>query len=70
MVTCQIIKIEQADQYQAAEKKIESGTDIPVMSHYYMQLHAIDFEMTKNFYPINIAMRKAVETVLSYYAYR
>lgn len=70
LVTCQIIKTEQTDAYQAAETQIEKGGAVPVMSHYYMQLHAIDFEMTREFYPINTAMRKAVETVLSYYAYR
>ena len=70
MVTCQIIKTEQADQYQQAEEKVEAGAEIPVMTHYYMQLHSIDFEMTRDFYPINMAIRKAIETVLSYYAYR
>ncbi len=70
MVTCQIIKTEQAEPYQLTESKVEAGAEIPVMSHYYMQLHSIDFEMTRDFYPINTAIRKAIETVLSYYAYR
>jgi len=70
LVTCQIIKTEQSTAYAQAEVKIESGEEVPVMSQYYMQLHAIDFELTRDFYPINVAIRKAVETVLHYYAYR
>jgi uncharacterized protein len=70
LVTCQIIKTEQAAPYQQAVTKIEEGSDVPVMNQYYMQLHAIDFELTRDFYPINMAIRKAIETVLSYYAYR
>lgn len=70
LITCQIIKTEQSENYLAAEAKIDKGEPIPVMSHYYMQLHSIDFDLTNQFYPINIAMKKAIETVLHYYAYR
>lgn len=71
LVTCQIIKTEQTVAYESAQEKVgEEKGDIPVMNQYYMQLHGIDFELTRDFYPINLAMRKAVETVLQYYAYR
>lgn len=71
LITCQIIKTEQESAYQAASKKIESAEqEIPVMSQYYMQLHSIDPELTKDFFPINIAIRKAIEEVLHYFAYR
>lgn len=70
LVTCQIIKTEQSDAYEQAVTKIEAGTDVPVMNQFYMQLHAIDFELTQNFYPINEAIRRALETVLQYYTYR
>lgn len=70
LITCQLIKTEQSVAYLQAEEKIEAGSEVPVMSDYYMQLHGIDFELTKDFYPINQAMLKAVETVLQYYAYR
>jgi hypothetical protein len=43
---------------------------VPVMNQYYMQLHAIDGELARDFYPINKAIQKAIETVLQYYAYR
>lgn len=69
-VTCQIIKTEQQENYEAASKKVEEGGAIPVMNQFYMQLHSIDMELTRDFYPINEAIRKAIEKVLSYYAYR
>jgi Fe-S-cluster containining protein len=70
LVTCQIIKTEQEAAYQDAAVKIENGAEVPVMNQFYMQLHAIDNELTKDFYPINTAIRKAIELVLHYYAYR
>ncbi len=44
--------------------------DVPVMNEYYMQLASIDFEMAREYYPINKAIRKAIEMVLHFYAYR
>jgi len=70
LVTCQIIKTEQSENYQHAVTQIAAGSDVPMMNQYYMQLHAIDMDLTREFYPINVAIRRAVETVLSYYAYR
>ena len=70
LVTCQIIKTGRAEKFSEAEKKIEEGIDVPVMNEFYMQLASIDFEMAREFYPINKAIRKAIEAVLHYYAYR
>lgn len=70
LVTCQIIKTDQADAYNQSIQKIESGLEVPVMSNFYMRLHAIDYELTHTFYPINEAIGRALETVLQYYAYR
>ncbi len=70
LVTCQLIKTEQETAYKEASSKIESGAEVPVMNQFYMQLHSIDMELTKDFYPINKAIRKAIEQVLHYYAYR
>ncbi len=70
LITCQIIKTEQKESYDNAASKIEAGLPVPVMNQFYMQLHGIDFELTQTFYPINEAIKKAVEKVLQYYAYR
>lgn len=70
LVTCQIIKTEQAIDFSKTSEKIDEGATLPIMSQYYMQLHAIDFELTREFFPINKAIVRAIETVLHYYAYR
>jgi uncharacterized protein len=70
LITCQIIKTEQADAYNTAKDKVENNEPVPIMSQYYMQLHAIDPELARDFYPINEAIKRAIETVLHYYAYR
>jgi Fe-S-cluster containining protein len=70
LVTCQIIKTEQTQAYEKATAEIEAGLSVPVMNQYYMQLHGIDFELTRDFYPINEAIKRAIEVVLQYFAYR
>lgn len=70
LITCQIIKTEQAEAYEKATAEIDNGLPVPVMNQFYMQLHSIDFELTQTFYPINEAIKKAIETVLQYYSYR
>jgi len=70
LVTCQIIKTEQTENFNLAQLKVSEGESVPVMNQYYMQLHGIDFELTHEFYPIKVAIKKAIETVLQYYAYR
>jgi uncharacterized protein len=71
LITCQIIKTEQRENFEATEAKISGGLEpVPVMSHYYMQLHSIDEELGREFFPINEAIRRAIEVILHYYAYR
>ncbi len=70
LVTCQIIKSEQTTNYEVAENAINESLPVPVMSHYYMQLRNIDPSLATNFLPINQAMKGALETVMSYFAYR
>jgi len=70
LVTCQIIKTEQEKAFQSSELKIEEGLEVPVMNQFYMQLHGIDSELTRVFYPINLAIQHAIEEVMHYYAYR
>ncbi len=70
LITCQIIKEENANAFSLAEQKIESDEIVPVMSQHYMRLHAIDFELTREFFPINEAIKRAIEITLHYHAYR
>ncbi len=70
LITCQIIKTEQEKSYRQTIQKLEEGSDVPVMNEYYMQLHGVDSDLTRDFYPINQALLKAIETVMHYYLYR
>jgi len=70
LVTCQTIKTEQEASYSRAVAGIDAGEFVPVMNQYYMRLHAIDPDLARDFYPVNEAIRRAIETVLHYYAYR
>lgn len=69
-VTCQTIKTEQPDAYAQTVQAVENGGAIPVINQHYMRLYAIDADLAQKFYPINEAIRRAIETVLHYYAYR
>jgi uncharacterized protein len=70
LITCQVIKTEQMAAYLEAERSIEFELEVPIMNEYYMQLASIDFNLSRYFYPINLAIRKAIEEVMHYYAYR
>lgn len=70
LVTCQIIKSEQSAKFVDASEKIENEGSVPLMSNYYMQLHGIDYTLAQQFLPINEAIKRAIETILHYYAYR
>lgn len=69
LVTCQVIKTEQAEVYNKTVEMISGGADVPVINQFYMQLHAIDSELTKK-QSINEAIKWAIEEVLQYYSYR
>jgi uncharacterized protein len=70
LVTCQIIKTEQSENYEKAAKEIAEGAEVPIMNQFYMRLHGIDIDLSREFYPINKAIQRAIESVLHYYAYR
>jgi Fe-S-cluster containining protein len=70
LVTCQIIKSEQTSAFEDASRQIEGGRHVPVMTDFYYRLQSIDAELAREFHPINVAIRKAIETVMHYYAYR
>lgn len=70
LITCQVIKSGQPDAYLTAAAETLAGSPVPLMRDYYMKMYAIDWELSQKFYPINTAIKKAIETVLHYYAYR
>lgn len=71
LVTCQVIKTEFCESYSHTVNELENPQKaIPLMSQYHMQLISIDEDLARKHYPINEAIKKALEVVLSYYAYR
>jgi hypothetical protein len=70
LATCKIIKEQQQENFNAAEKAIIKGQYVPVFTNYYMQLAQIDLRMGVVIVPINEALKVAIEEVLHYYAYR
>lgn len=69
-VGCKPMKSETPERYHAAVEGVAAGALVPMMSPHYMRLHAIDPDLTRKYYPINEAIRLAIETVLQYHAYR
>lgn len=68
-VSCQTIKTEQNESFQITAEKVRNGDPVPVMNHYYMRLLAIDPDLARKFYPINKAIRLAIEVVMHHYSY-
>jgi Fe-S-cluster containining protein len=69
LVTCRIVKEEQKTNFENTVQQIQDGLPVPVMTEYYSRLTSIDPNLI-SFYPINEAMKKALEYVLHYYSYR
>lgn len=70
LATCTIIKEEQQQNFNKSEEAINKGQYVPIFTDYYMKLAQIDFKMGMTLLPINEALKKAIEEVLHYYAYR
>lgn len=70
LVTCATIKDGDTGNFSNAIVQIAAGSDVPVMNHHYLRLQAIDLELTREFFPINQAINRAIAVILHYYAYR
>ncbi|SNR42635.1 Fe-S-cluster containining protein [Maribacter sedimenticola] len=70
LVTCKPIKEGKPEAVLHAERHIAANKNYPLISDYYMQLRSIDASLGEELYPIRIAIAKAINAVLGYYAYR
>lgn len=70
LVTCNLIKTEQPEAYQAAVDKISNNEKIPSFINYYQKLSQIDFRLANQMMPINAAIREALLEVMKHYSYR
>lgn len=69
LLVCKKIKEHKKPEYESAAAQINNGMDVPLSADFYTRLYNIDFNLTQEQYPINIAMRKAVEEVLRHFYY-
>lgn len=70
LVTCRPIKEGKPNAVAKAESHIAAKKNYPLISDYYMQLRSIDESLGEELFPIRIAIAKAINAVLGYYAYR
>jgi Fe-S-cluster containining protein len=68
MITCRTIKTEQEENYSKVITGAPEG--IPLAQSYYRRLMNIDADLGRTQYPINVAIKKAIEEVMHYFAYR
>lgn len=64
LITCSIIKEEQPQSVSAAAAILSSPAPAPVMSDYYRRLQNIDPDLAREFFPVNTAVKKALEYVM------
>ena len=67
--SCRPLKEQDPARFQTIERAVNDGMPIPRGQYYYMMLKAVDSELM-TYHPLNIAIKKSLETVLSYYSYR
>ena len=70
LATCKIIKENQQENYLNTVEALSNGLYVPIFSDYYMNLSQIDYGLGTLILPINQALKRAIEEVLQYYAYR
>jgi len=69
LLACTTIKDAYPDLSESVNKKAQEGLNVPLATNYYNQLTDIDYNLSKQQYPINEAMRLAIEMVLNHYHY-
>jgi Fe-S-cluster containining protein len=69
IITCKKIKEGKKAEFEAATLSINNDLPIPSSTGIYNQLYNIDFQLTSQQFPINMAIRKAIEAVLTYKFY-
>lgn len=69
IITCKKIKEEKKEHFETASKEINGDMTIPSSSGAYSQLYNIDFQLANQQFPINQAIKKAVEMVLTFKYY-
>lgn len=70
LATCEVVKQTKPGYRGISEMYRLNGGYIPVMNHYYYRLYAIDIYLSNQRYPVNEAIKRALQTVMAHHAYR
>lgn len=68
IIACGIIKDQLAEKQGLGYQLVDNS--LPYSTYYYSRLAAIDSRLSQEVMPINQAIKRAFEEVMSYYAYR
>jgi hypothetical protein len=55
---------------QVASEKLYSVKDVPFLAQFDDAASVDRFQFDRGYFPINVAIKKAIEVILHYYAYR
>ena len=69
LLTCKEIKAQYPEAYEKITKEAQEGKEVPLVALYHNKLSAIDHYLTQQQYPINEAMRLAIEIVMNHFHY-
>lgn len=69
LIICKILKTEKAEEFVKASERINIDLEIPMASKFYQMIEEIDDSLSKH-YPINTAIRLALELVLRFKFYQ
>jgi len=69
LIICKKLKVEKSEKFQETSARINSDLEVPIASKYYQLIEEIDDSLSKQ-YPINTAIRLAIESVLRYKFYQ
>ena len=69
LATCKFIRENLPNAIEKTNELIEAKGNIPIFTHYYMQLSQIDHDLGNVIVPVNQALKRALEEVLRYYYY-
>lgn len=69
LITCKLLKESKKAAFEELSIQINQGLAIPMATEYYSQLNDLDQYLSES-YPINVAIRKAIEAVIRFQYYQ
>ncbi|MBC7450821.1 MAG: YkgJ family cysteine cluster protein [Cytophagales bacterium] len=69
LLTCKDLKAEYPKEMDAIRLEAKEGMQVPLATNYFQKLTEIDYQLTLKQYPINEAMKLAIEMVLNHFHY-